>query len=172
MTTIGLFYGSTDGTTARIAAQIEAMIAATGRLTVHLNDVAEFYLDELAEYDYLILGVPTWNIGQLQEDWASALDELDELDLSGTSAAVFGLGDQASYPETFVDAMFFVADCVQSRGARLVGRWPTAGYSFSTSWAVVDGDFLGLVLDEHNQPELTEARLAHWLAVVLAEFGI
>ncbi len=172
MATIGLFYGTTDGATERVAEQIQALIAAGGRHTVELNNVAEFYLEDMVQYSYLILGVPTWNIGQLQDDWASSLDELDEIDLSGATAAIYGLGDQAGYPETFADALFFVADRIQGSGVRMVGRWPTTGYTFTNSWAVVEGDFLGLVLDEHNQPELTETRLSRWLAIVLAEFGI
>ncbi len=172
MATIGLFYGTTDGATERVAEQIQALIAAGGRHTVELNNVAEFYLEDMTQYSYLILGVPTWNIGQLQDDWATSLDELDEIDLSGATAAIYGLGDQAGYSETFADALFFVADRIQGSGARMVGRWPTTGYTFTNSWAVVEGDFLGLVLDEHNQPELTETRLSRWLAIVLAEFGI
>ena len=101
-----------------------------------------------------------------------SIDELDELDLHGVQAAVFGLGDQAGYPETFGDALFFIADRLRSRGAILVGQWPVAGYDFSGSWAVEEGHFLGLMLDEDNQPELSEARLAAWSRQIVGEFGL
>ena len=53
-----------------------------------------------------------------------------------------------------------------ARGARVVGRWPTSGYDFSASQAVDDGHFLGLALDQENQPGLTGQRVESWLALV------
>jgi flavodoxin I len=100
------------------------------------------------------------------------LSEFDEIDLRGKKVALFGLGDQVGFSDTFADALFFVADRVRSAGAELVGAWPVAGYEFRSSWAVEDGRFIGLVLDEHNQPELTEVRLDGWLAAILGAFDL
>lgn len=175
MIRVGLFYGSTDGNTAAAAQEIKRQIdaALAGRAEpVELLDVAEVYLDEMVDFDCLILGAPTWNTGQLQRDWDAVLPELDELDLTGKRAAVFGLGDQVGYPDTFADALFFVADKLRERGAELVGAWPADGYRFRSSWACVDGQFIGLVLDEHNQPELTPGRIERWVAQILGEFGL
>lgn len=176
MTSIALFYGSTNGHTAAIARQIKRMLddryAPPGDEIVELFDLAEFYLADAAEFDRLILGVSTWNTGQLQRDWQAAIDELDGLDLRGVRAALFGLGDQVSYPDTFGDALFFVADLVRSNGARLVGQWPVAGYTFNSSWAMERGRFLGLMLDEDNQPDLTAGRLDAWLAQVATAFNL
>ncbi len=176
MASIGLFFGSTNGHTAAIARQIKQILddryAPPGGEVVELFDLAEFYLADAAGFDRLILGAPTWNMGQLQRDWEAAIGELDELDLSGVRAALFGLGDQVGYPDSFGDALFFVADRLRSRGATLVGEWPVAGYTFGASWAVEDGRFLGLMLDEDNQPDLTAARLATWLEQVALEFGL
>lgn len=173
---IGLFFGSTTGRTAAVAQQIkqalDAAYAPPGEELVEIFDLAEYYLADAAAFDRLILGAPTWNVGQLQRDWEAAIDELDELDLHGVQAALFGLGDQAGYPETFGDALFFIADRLRSRGAILVGQWPVTGYDFSGSWAVEEGHFLGLMLDEDNQPELTAPRLADWLAQLAAEFAL
>jgi flavodoxin I len=176
MTQIGLFYGSTNGNTARIArliqTKLEAALAGSGAAVVELFDLAEDTLEEADACDFLILGVPTWNTGQLQRDWERAIDEFDALDLHGKRIAVFGLGDQAGYPDTFADAIFFVADQAQRCGGTLAGRWPAAGYAFRSSWACEGDLFLGLVLDEDNQPELTDGRLDAWLAQVLGEFGL
>lgn len=180
MSRIGLFYGSTDGHTAAVArdlkAQIDALLLLTseeaGGETVELFDVAEYYLEEMLDFPYLIVGAPTWNHGQLQRDWERVIDEFGTLNLSGKRAAVFGLGDQLGYPDTFADAVFFIADQLRAAGAQLVGRWPLAGYSFRASWAVDEGQFLGLVLDEDNQPELTAARLQAWSRQIVQEFGI
>jgi flavodoxin I len=173
---IGLFYGSTNGNTAVVARQIkqalDAAYAPPGEELVELFDLADDSLADAADFDRLILGAPTWNVGQLQRDWETAIDEIDALDLHGVRAALFGLGDQVGYPETFGDALFFIADRLRSRGATLVGQWPVAGYTFTGSWAVEDGHFLGLMLDEDNQPELTAPRLAAWLAQVAGEFAL
>jgi flavodoxin I len=174
VTRIGLFYGSTDGHTAAAAAQLkaklDALALATGAAAVELFDVADYYLEEMLDFDCLILGVPTWNHGQLQRDWEGVLEEFDALDLAGRRAALFGLGDQRGYPDTFADALFFVADKLRRQGAILVGSWPAAGYTFRSSWACEDDRFLGLVLDEHNQPELTEPRLVAWSQQLWREF--
>lgn len=175
MSRIGIFYGSTDGHTAAVALRLkeklDALLAPTGDETIELFDVADYYLEEMLDFPCLILGAPTWNQGQLQRDWERVIDEFAALDLSGKRAAVFGLGDQVGYPETFADALFFVADQVRQAGAQLVGSWPSAGYDFQASWAVEEGQFLGLVLDEDNQAPETEARLEAWSRQIVQEFG-
>jgi flavodoxin I len=176
MIRIGLFYGSTDGHTADVAARLKARLDALlppgSEEAVELFDVADYYLEEMLDFPCLILGAPTWNHGQLQRDWERVIEEFGALDLRGKRAAVFGLGDQVGYPDTFADALFFIADQLRAAGAALVGRWPRTGYDFRASWAVEDGELLGLVLDEDNQPELTETRLEAWSRQIVREFGI
>jgi len=169
--TIGLFYGSTNGNTAAVAAQIADVCSQTYGVAVERLDIAEYYLEEMLAFSYLILGVPTWNMGQLQRDWDEVMEEFEHLDLSGKRVAVFGLGDQVSYPDTFGDALLFVADKAEACGATMYGAWPTDGYTFRQSWAVRGGRFVGLMLDEDNQPEQTPSRVAAWLQQVMAEFG-
>ena len=175
MPRIGIFYGSTDGHTAATAAelktQLDAFTATAGEEGAELFDIADYYLEEMLAFDCLVLGIPTWNHGQLQRDWEDVLEEFDTLDLTGKRAAVFGLGDQHGYPDTFADAIFFLADKLRNQGAALVGAWPTDGYNFNASWAAEDGRFLGLVLDEHNQPDLTAPRLASWSRQIWQEFS-
>jgi len=172
MQEIALFYGSTEGHTTAVAEQIQAAFAATGLATVELFDVADFYLDEMLDFDQIILGIPTWDTGQLQRDWETVFDEFDTLDLQGKQVALFGLGDQIGYANTFVDALFFLSEKVVAAGATLVGRWPTLGYDYTQSWAVVDEQFVGLVLDEQNQPELSELRIQVWVQQLLVEFDL
>lgn len=172
MTAISIFYGSTDGNTARVAGEMAARIRellAPAPVEIALVDIGRFHIDDPAGSDLLLFGVPTWNQGQLQADWEEAIDDLDQIDLRGVPVAVFGLGDQTGYPATFVDALFFVADRLRTAGAVLLGRWPVAGYQYTGSWAVEEDMFLGLVLDEINQPELTPKRVARWLDSVLAD---
>jgi flavodoxin I len=169
---IGLFYGSSTGNTALVAGLIARAFAAQGGWVVEVMDIADYYLDAMLDYQRLILGIPTWNVGQLQADWEAILPEFDTLDLTGRQVALFGLGDQVGYPDTFGDALFFVADRVREQGAQLVGAWPTTGYAFRQSWAVEDDHFVGLLLDEENQSQLTARRVALWVQQLIVEFGL
>lgn len=169
---IGLYFGSTTGATRAIAARLAAAFEAGGWAEVEQMDVADFALEEMVDFDLLLLGMPTWNIGQMQRDWEAGFDELDNIDLLGKPVALFGLGDQSGYPDTFVDALVFLAEKVTERGACVVGAWPSEGYTFRSSWAQrPDGRLVGLALDEESQPHLSEARMATWAAQVRSEFA-
>jgi flavodoxin I len=163
MPRIGLFYGTTSGNTRKVAELIRDQL---GPQAVDLHDVAGATADDLRRYDALIFGVSTWNTGELQHDWESFAHEFEGLNLSGKKVALFGLGDQAAYPHAFLDALGTLYEHLKHRGADVIGRWPTEGYTFSESSAVVGGEFIGLALDEENQPGLTPTRVAAWLAQI------
>ena len=84
------------------------------------------------------------------------LPQLEGADLTGKTVAIYGLGDQKKYPNEFVDAIGLIHTALRATGARVVGRWPTAGYEFTVSRSVYGDHFLGLALDQINQPLLTE----------------
>ena len=88
---------------------------------------------------------------------------------AGKVAAIYGLGDQKKYPDEFVDAIGIIHDALVAAGARVVGRWPIAAYEFAASQAVDGEHFLGLALDQINQPVLTEERIDTWLAQIRPE---
>ncbi len=171
--TIGLFYGSTEGATAAAAEMIKETIEATGMAQVELHDVAYTDLKAMERYDYLILGASTWDIGQLQADWARKLPELDQVELTGKKVALFGLGDQYGYPDSYVDAMDILGEKVIQRGGELVGfRLVDESYEFEYSRSVIDDVFIGLALDEDNQSDLSRERIQAWVQTVLEEFGL
>ena len=166
---IALFYGSTTGNTEDIAENIQANL---GSDKVDLFDIAEESLNETSAYDFIILGIPTWDYGEIQSEWEDVWDDVDAVDFSGKTVALYGLGDQVGYGEWFLDAMGLLHDKVEARGARMIGYWPVEGYQFEASKALTkDGKlFVGLALDEDCQHELTEQRLEQWLQQILAEF--
>ncbi|MCC7447244.1 MAG: flavodoxin [Anaerolineae bacterium] len=172
MAEIGMFYGSNTGFTEEIARQIKEMLDHIAPGLVEVFNVAHATASDMARWDCLIFGMPTVNIGQLQDDWDVFWPHLDEIDFTGKQVAIFGLGDQYNYSDTFLDAVGILANKVKERGGTLVGEWPIAGYQFENSLAL-DGDhFMGLALDEDNEPELTQGRLDTWIPQVLAAFGI
>ncbi len=178
MAKIGIFFGTDTGRTRLIAKQMAKKLGAQlpGLVDAPVN-IGRTTLADFLAYDALIVGSPTLGDGELpgqsvglsQPSWEEFLPQLAGADLSGKTIAIFGLGDQKKYAEEFVDAIGLIHDAVVARGARVVGRWPTAGYDFTTSQAVDGDDFLGLALDQHHQPLLTEERINTWLAQIQAE---
>ena len=78
--------------------------------------------NKMLAYDFLIIGCPTWNIGQLQDDWDNHFLELEAFDLIGKKIAIFGLGDQYGYPESFCDAIGILGRKFIAQGAELYWR--------------------------------------------------
>lgn len=174
MSRIGLFYGSSTSQTEYVAYDIRDMIdARLGPDTVAFFNVGNSDISEMREYTYLILGIPTWDIGQLQADWDIMWDDLEALDLTGHKVAIFGLGDQYGYPDTYLDAAGMLAETVLALGGELVGYTPVAeSYQFGHSLFTEGKSFMGLALDEDHQPKLTKERLNAWIEQVLTAFGL
>lgn len=169
MEKIGIFYGSTEGNTERVVTQIQQSLG--GDSVAILHNVNSATADDMQEYTNLILACPTWEIGQLQEDWDSFIDELEDAEVTGKKITYIGLGDADGYPDTFLDALGIIHDRIKDKGAAFVGAWPTEGYNFEASKGVVNGKFLGLAIDEDNQKDLTADRVAKWVAQVKSEFN-
>lgn len=172
MNKIGIFYGSSTGATKYIALHIEDTFNLFRAGSAKAVNIAYAQLDDLANSDYLVLGIPTWDIGELQEDWDAFFPHLDELNLTGKKVAIFGLGDQYGYSATFLDAMGILGAKVRERGGQLVGYWSAAGYQVEASLALEGDHFIGLALDEDNEADLSYERIDRWVQQVLDEFGL
>lgn len=154
---VHVIYGSDGGTTRGIAQRLAS------RLQGRAIDITKASVADLESPALLILGCPTYGFGDLQSDWEDRLSLLKEAQLSGKRVALFGTGDQMTYPDTFVDAMGILYDIVVDRGAQVVGFTDTKGYDHTGSAAQRDGRFVGLALDEDQQPGLTDQRLTAWI---------
>ena len=172
MSPIGLFYGSTTGNTEFAAILIVEEFAKRGLDAIELFDIGRVELSQLMGYDNLIIGCPTWNIGQLQDDWDIAESKLSQFDFTGKKVAIFGLGDQYGYPDNFCDAIGILGQKFSDQGAELVGFTLVEDYEFSDSQGVEDGVFWGLALDEDNQSDLTLLRIQDWVTLLIQEFGL
>ncbi len=165
---IGIFFGSDTGNTRKVAKSLAKKLGDAADAPV---DVKKATAEDFLKYDALILGTPTLGDGELpglsagasEESWEEFLPQIQGKDLSGKTIALFGLGDQEGYGHEFVDALIFLYNLAIEGGAKVVGFWPTEGYSFEKSNAIVDGKFVGLVIDHENQSEMTGERLDAWL---------
>lgn len=166
---IGLFYGSSTCYTEMAGEKIRESI---GEDLVDIFNIADTPIIEAQFYDQLIMGIPTWDYGELQEDWEEIWDDLDDLDLNNKKIALYGLGDQVGYPEWFLDAMGYLHHKLRERGATTLGYWPNRGYEFEQSKALTDDQayFLGLALDDENQFNQTQSRIDSWCQQILQEF--
>lgn len=170
---IGLFYGSSTSNTEFVAYDLrDALEARLGSGAVDVYNVGAAEISQMEAHDYLILGIPTWDIGQLQADWDIAWADLETLDLAGKKVAIFGVGDQYGYPDTFLDAAGILAETVLSLGAELVGYTSTSGYEFEASLFAEGDRFMGLGLDEDQQPNQTGERIHTWVEQLIAEMGL
>lgn len=167
---IGLFYGSTTCYTEIAAEKIRAII---GEDMVDIHNVKESPLSLMTEYDFLILGISTWDFGEIQEDWNEIWDQIGGVTLNGKTVALFGLGDQEGYGEWYLDAMGMLHDELKKSGANIIGYWPKDdSYEFEASKALTEdgSQFVGLALDEDSQYELSDDRIATWVEQILIEY--
>lgn len=168
---IGIYFGTETGNTETIAEQLREKLDSC---TINgFADIANCPVSDLLNHDALLLGVSTWNIGDIQYNWEEKLDEIEAQDYTGIKVAIFGLGDAAGYPDTFVDGMGILWDRMKEKGAELVGVWPTDGYEFDDSKGMFDEDhFLGVVIDEDGEEEKTPGRINEWVAQLRNEIGL
>lgn len=167
---IGLFFGTDTGTTEIIT---EKIIQLIGTEWVDKHDVYDAATSDFDRYEYLLLGLSTWYDGELQSDWEVFYDEFKTIDFTGKKVAIFGVGDQYSYAENFVDGVGIIGKVVLENGGALFGSWSTEGYHHDHSVAELEeGIFCGLAIDEDNQPDLTDDRIEEWVKQVLKEFDL
>ncbi|MDY3090799.1 MAG: flavodoxin [Porphyromonas sp.] len=160
MKKIAVLYGSSTGTTSELAQTIAKAVGAEA----HCFDVANYKASDVSKYDVLILGSSTWGIGDLQDDWEGFLPQLAAEDLSGKAVALFGCGDADSYPDSFCEALAVIKEGLANTGCHFVGEYTPEGYSYDATRSEENGKLIGLCIDDVNQSELTEERLATWLA--------
>jgi len=167
MASVGMFFGSDTGNTEAVAKMIQKQL---GKNLVDVYDIAKASAKEIASFDLLLLGIPTWYYGEAQCDWDDFFPDLEGIDFNDKLVAIFGCGDQEDYAEYFLDAMGTIRDIIEPKGAIIVGHTSVDGYEFDASKALVDdGHFVGLGIDEDRQPELTDERVSAWVKQITEE---
>lgn len=159
MNKIGVFYGSTTGTTEDVAHRIaEKLNVPNG----DIHDASKLNDELVKEYDVLVLGTSTWGAGELQDDWYDGIKVLKKADLSHKFVALFGCGDSDSYSDTFCDGIGILYEELKDTHCTFCGATDPSGYTFDSSVAVINGKFVGLPLDEVNEDGKTDERIAQW----------
>ena len=153
-----IFFASSTGNSEEIANKIAS---ALGEIEVF--DLAGTKIEKINEFDKLILGGSTWGDGELNDDWEDAWGDFCKLDLSNKTIALFGLGDQESYSDEFCSALGIIYEQINKSGAKIVGFTSTEGYYHDASKAQIDDKFVGLIIDEDNQSDLTDERINNWV---------
>lgn len=166
MKPVGIFYGSTYGTTEKSALMIQQ---ALGSDVAQIFNLKTATVEDMKPFSNLIFGTSAWGIGEMQDEWEKTIDNLSQLDFSERKVALFGLGDQKEYPESFVDALGTLY-CRMPDKSCVIGEWPIEGYDFYFSLANKDGKFVGLALDHHHQEDLSEERIEKWVESLKKQF--
>lgn len=163
MKSIGIFYGSSTGTTSDLAQKIAS---ALGVDSANVMDVANADVAAAAKYDVLLLGSSTWGLGDLQDDWESFLPKLKGENLSGKKVGLFGCGDASSYSDTFCAALGTIKAELANTGCTFIGAYPAEGYNYDETTAEENGQLIGLCVDDANESDQTEARMERWIAAM------
>jgi flavodoxin I len=169
MAKVGIFYGTSTGSTEDIADQIKNAFGDDADGPFDVDALVGSVKDNFEKYDSIICGTPTWNTGADTERSGTAWDEIyyttmTELDdFDGKHCAVFGCGDQLSYAENFADATGELHDVLQNLGGKLFGYTSQEGYEHEDSKAIREDKFCGLLCDAVNQDELTSERVESWV---------
>lgn len=165
MEKIAFVFGSDAGATEDVGSRLKDFIGED----LELLDIAKTSLDQINEYSNIIFASSTWGSGDLQSDWEDFEGNIKDIKVDGKKIALLGLGDQDGYADTFCDAIGIIYENLE--GADIIGKTSTDGYEYDESRAEVDGEFVGLVIDEDNQDDLTDSRLEAWAEVLKAEFN-
>lgn len=168
MNKIGIFYGSTTGTTEDVASRIASKLGVAGG---DIHDASSITEALVAGYDVLLMGSSTWGDGELQDDWYDAVKIVKKVDLSHKFVGLFGCGDCESYSDTFCDAIGILYEELKGTGCTFCGAVDTSDYEFGSSIAVVNGKFVGLPLDEGNEDGKTDKRIDQWVESIKKEIN-
>jgi flavodoxin I len=170
---VKLIYGSDTGNTERVIDDVLLGIFKSD-FDIKTAGVHAVGSEDWESHDFYILGIPTWYDGELQSDWEDYFDDFKQIDFTGKTVAIFGLGDQIGYGEWFCDGVGILAKVVEENGGKVIGLTKKDdSFEFESSIALKDENtFWGLCLDEDNQDELTSERLENWYKQIKSELNV
>ena len=168
MSKTAIIYSFNTKKTSKVAVQLQEGFNDPAIEMINAEEITE---DLFLSFDRIIMGVATWFDGELPNFWDEFVPALEDMDLAGKKFALFGLGDQKGYPENFLDGVGIMAEILEAQGATLVGLTSTEGYTFESSRALRNDQFLGLAIDYENQGSMNNQRVASWIDQLRKEFA-
>jgi flavodoxin I len=175
MDKIALLYAPAKGSTEKVARLLQNKIGPEKIDIIQIEENTSTSI--LNTYSKIIFGISTvgrdsWDSKYIKIAWDFFLPKLEKVDLKGKTVAIFGLGDHILYTNNFVDSMGALANTLVKCGVNLIGKTSVDGYKFNDSSAIIDEMFVGLPIDEDNEPELTDQRLNTWILNISKPLGI
>ncbi len=152
---VGIFYATSSGRTKKVAGLIAARFY---NMDVTICPLSEHKVSDLFDFDFLIFGNPTYGKGELHHQWQAWKVQIENLDLSLKTVAIFVLGDQKYHKRSFAGSLPILVDMVKKTKARLIEASGESGISSNPNLLE-----LGLIIDEVNQQKLTIARVNAWV---------
>ena len=114
-----VLYASTTGNTELMAEAIaDHLIDHQHEVVIKTFDFDPIDVEEIPEYDAVLVGTHTWDDGSLPYEVEDFYDELEDVDITDKIFAVFGSAD--SFYESYGGAIDLIADRVQKLGAKLL----------------------------------------------------
>jgi len=113
-----MIYASMTGNTEEMANAIAEGIQESGKEVEIIDIFDNPSASILMDYEGILLGSYTWGEGDLPDEFLDFYEEMDQLDLSGKKAFVFGSGDTVY--DDFAGAVDRLIEKLQERGAEVV----------------------------------------------------
>lgn len=154
---IAIVYGTNKGNTKGVAEKIAAKLKDATVL-----NISDIHVADLAPYDYLILATSTIGHGDLIKPWKEKVEELKNFDFSGKTVALVGLGNSKYHGDTFAQGVSHLYKLLKDK-VKIEGATSPEGYTFETTESLIDGKFVGLIIDQDNESGKTEGRIDAFL---------
>ncbi|MFZ3576834.1 flavodoxin [Virgibacillus sp. DJP39] len=122
MSKILLLYTSVTGNTEEIAVAIADMLQKYDHtISIKTFDMDAIDVEEIKEYDALLVGTYSWDDGAMPYEVEDFYDELEDADISGKLVGVFGSGD--TFYTTFGGAIDLLGQRFEELGADVMEDW-------------------------------------------------
>ncbi|ASK62664.1 flavodoxin [Virgibacillus phasianinus] len=122
MSKILMLYASVTGNTEEIAVAIAEMLQKYNHeITMKTFDVDAIDVEELTEYDAILVGTYSWDDGAMPYEVEDFYEELEDAELTDKLVGVFGSGD--TFYETFGGAIELLGNRFEELGANVMPDW-------------------------------------------------